>query len=32
MAWAEDMLDAFDCVGWGALLIGAQGRVIQPQH
>src|SRR5262245_12140296 len=28
MAWTEGMLDAFDRVGWGALLIGAQGRVI----
>src|SRR5262245_61725532 len=28
MIWAEGMLDAFDRVGWGALLIGAQGRVI----
>src|SRR5262245_45022401 len=28
MAWAEGMLDAFDRVGWGALLISAQGRVI----
>src|SRR5437762_658379 len=28
MAWAEGMLDAFERVGWGALLIGADGRVI----
>jgi hypothetical protein len=28
MTRAEGMLDAFDRVGWGALLIGAQGRVI----
>ena len=24
----ERMLDAFERVGWGALLIGAEGRVI----
>src|SRR5262245_14417513 len=28
MAWAEGMLDAFERVGWGALLIGAEGRLI----
>jgi DNA-binding CsgD family transcriptional regulator len=28
MVWAEGMLDAFERVGWGALLIGANGRVI----
>ena len=28
MVWAEPMLDAFERVGWGALLIGAEGRVI----
>src|SRR5215211_2736556 len=28
MVWAEGMLDAFERVGWGALLIDAQGRVI----
>jgi DNA-binding CsgD family transcriptional regulator len=28
MVWAEGMLDAFERVGWGALLIGADGRVI----
>ena len=28
MIWAEGMLDAFERVGWGALLIGAQGRLI----
>ena len=29
MVWAERMLDAFERVGWGALLIGAEGRVIR---
>jgi hypothetical protein len=28
MVWTEGMLDAFERVGWGALLIGADGRVI----
>src|SRR5262245_21437735 len=28
MTWAEGMLDAFEHVAWGALLIGADGRVI----
>ena len=28
MRWAEGMLDAFERVGWGALLIGAEGRII----
>jgi DNA-binding CsgD family transcriptional regulator len=28
MVWAEGMLDAFERVGWGALLIGADGCVI----
>ena len=28
MTVAEGMLDAFDRAGWGALLIGAQGRVM----
>src|SRR5262245_16078007 len=28
MPWAEGMLDAFERVGWGALLIGAGGRLI----
>ena len=28
MSWAEGMLDAFERVGWGALLIGADGRII----
>jgi hypothetical protein len=28
MVWAEGMLDAFERVGWGALLIGEDGRVI----
>jgi hypothetical protein len=28
MVWAEGMLDAFERVGWGALMIGADGRVI----
>src|SRR5438270_9131353 len=28
MAWAEGMLDAFQCVGWGGLLISADGCVI----
>jgi hypothetical protein len=28
MVWAEGMLDVFERVGWGALLIGAEGRVI----
>src|SRR4051812_21634735 len=28
MGWDEGMLDAFQCVGWGGLLIGADGRVI----
>ena len=26
--WAEGVLDAFECVGWGGLLIGADGCVI----
>src|SRR5262245_23988503 len=29
MVWAEGMLDAFERVGWGVLLIGAEGRVIR---
>jgi hypothetical protein len=28
MVWAEGMLDAFERVGWGALMIGADGCVI----
>src|SRR5262245_1673758 len=28
MTWAEGMLVAFDRVGWGALLIGSNGRII----
>src|SRR5215510_3872467 len=28
MLWADGMLDAFERVGWGALLIGADGNVI----
>ena len=29
MLWADGMLDAFERVGWGALLIGADGSVIE---
>src|SRR5262245_27624671 len=28
VVWAEGVLDAFECVGWGGLLIGADGCVI----
>src|SRR4051794_1050895 len=28
MAWGEGLLDAFQCVGWGAVLLGADGCVI----
>src|SRR5262245_516202 len=28
MVWGEGVLDAFECVGWGALLIDADGCVI----
>jgi len=28
MVWTDGMLDAFERVGWGALLVGAEGRVI----
>jgi DNA-binding CsgD family transcriptional regulator len=28
MVWGEGMLDAFECVGWGGLLIGGDGCVI----